>query len=98
MTDVPKGGANLLNMYGTDIISTDKRMEYVGQRIAMVLAWYSQMRMQRAQAWCLESCAWRAVAGGDRGQAGARALRQAGQPGRAATAQGFYELGLSQRP
>ena len=36
--DVPKGGANLLNTCGTDIIFADKRVEYVGQRIGMVLA------------------------------------------------------------
>ena len=44
--DVPKGGANLLNTCGTDIIFADKRVEYVGQRIGMVLA-DSQVRMQR---------------------------------------------------
>ena len=38
IADVPKGGANLLNTCGTDIIFADKRVEYVGQRIGMVLA------------------------------------------------------------
>jgi hypothetical protein len=36
--DVPKGGANLLDACGTDIIFADGRVEYVGQRIGIVLA------------------------------------------------------------
>lgn len=38
VADIPKGGANLLNTCGTDIIFADARVEYVGQRIGMVLA------------------------------------------------------------
>ena len=44
--DIPKGGANLLNTCGTDIVFADKRVEYVGQRIGMVLA-DSQARMHK---------------------------------------------------
>lgn len=36
--NIPKGGANLLDACGVDVIFADGKVEYVGQRIGMVLA------------------------------------------------------------